>query len=123
MALEQIRGKNTRSRATNKPRKFAVSGRTALGRRIHDLADTYANALGGWPALSTLMGMNVKKAAELTALAEQTRANALRDGNVDPLGLVRLEGAANRAVRALMLDIPRTEAGASTIAAYLDGGR
>jgi hypothetical protein len=53
------------------------------------------------------MAANVRKAAELTALAEQTRAAALRDGNLDPLALVRLEGAANRAVRALMLDSKR----------------
>ena len=43
----------------------------------------------------------------MTALVEQKRADALRDGNVDPLVVVRLDGAANRAVRALQLDRPR----------------
>jgi hypothetical protein len=55
------------------------------------------------------MAMNVRKAAELTALAEKARADALRDGNVDPLALVRLDGAANRAVRALELDRKRDQ--------------
>jgi hypothetical protein len=31
------------------------------------------------------MAANVKKAAELVVLAEQTRADALRDGTFDPL--------------------------------------
>jgi hypothetical protein len=39
----------------------------------------------------------------LSSLAEEVRTNALRDGNIDPIGLVRLEGAASRAVRALQL--------------------
>jgi hypothetical protein len=98
-----------------------VSGRSAVGRRIHDLSDQWAAALGGWDTLTDLMSSNVRKAAELTALAEKCRADALRDGNVDPLALVRLEGASNRAVRALQLDVPRTEAGAS-LAQYLGGG-
>ena len=77
-------------------------------RRIADFADEYAAALGGWPGLSEVMCANVRKAAELTALAEQKkRAHTLRDGNVDPLAVVRLDGAANRAVRALQLDRPR----------------
>lgn len=86
---------------------MVVSGRTALGRRLYDLAEGFAAQLGGWAALSDMMAANVRKAAELTALAEQTRADALRNGNVDPLAVVRLEGAASRAVRALGLDRPR----------------
>jgi hypothetical protein len=96
-----------RARATNKPRRMVISGRTALGRRVRDLADSFAAQLGGWTGLSDTMTHNVRRAAELTALAEQTRADALRDGNLNPLALVRLEGAANRAVRALMLDRKR----------------
>jgi hypothetical protein len=114
---------NNRARLTNNPRKLPVSGRSAVGRRIHDLSDQWAAALGGWPALSDMMASNVRKAAELTALAEKCRADALRDGNVDPLALVRLDGAANRAVRALQLDVPRTDSGSSTLADYLDGYR
>jgi hypothetical protein len=95
------RSVNNRSRITNDPRRLPVSGRTALGRRIADFADGYAAALGGWPGLSEVMCANV------TALVVQKRADALRDGNVDPLAVVRLGGAANRAERALQLDRPR----------------
>jgi hypothetical protein len=104
---------------TNNPRKLPVSGRSAVGRRIHDLSDQWAHALGGWDTLTDMMAGNIRKAAELTALAEKTRAEALRDGTFDALALVRLEGAARRAVAALQLDVPRAETG-STLASYLD---
>jgi hypothetical protein len=46
---------------------------------------------------------NIRRAAELTALAEETRVIALRKGasTIDLTSLVRLEGVASRAVRAL----------------------
>jgi hypothetical protein len=105
--IAQGRGKNARSKTTNKPRRFPVSGRTAFNRRIQDIADQYVLALGGWQALSDLMAANVRRAAELVALAEKKRAIALRDGDVGLLRLVRLEGAASRAVRPLQLDVKR----------------
>ena len=98
-ANKQARRKNIRSKITNKRRRFAVSGRTALGRRIQDVADGFVAALGGWDGLSDMMTSNIRKATELTALAEQTRADALRDGDIDPIGVVRLEGAASRQAR------------------------
>jgi hypothetical protein len=79
-------------RITNRPSKMVLDGRNELGRRIKDLAHAFADQLGGWTALSDTLAANVRKAAELTALAEKIRADALRNGNVDPLGLVRLEG-------------------------------
>jgi len=99
---------NIRARSTNRPQKMVIDGRTELGRRVRDLAETFALRLGGWAALSDTLAANVRRAAELSALTEKARADALRNGNVDPLGLVRLEGAANRAVRALQLDRKRT---------------
>jgi len=45
--------------------------------------------------MSDTLAANLRKAAELSALAEQVRADALRNGNVDPIGIVRLEGAAS----------------------------
>ena len=88
---------------------MVIDGRSQLGRRLHDLAENFACQFGGWAGMSDMMAANVRRAAELTALAEQTRAEALRDGNVDPLAVVRLEGAATRAVRALGLDRKRPE--------------
>jgi hypothetical protein len=107
-----------RSRLSNKPHKMAIDGRSQLGRRLHDLAASFAVQLGGWSALSDTMAANVRKAAELSALAEQSRTEALRNGNIDPLALVRLEGAANRAVRALNLDRKHGSSGPS-LAQYL----
>ena len=50
---------------------------------------------------------SIRRAAELSSLAEEVRTNALLDGNINPIGLVRLEGAASRATRALQLDRKR----------------
>ena len=47
---------------------------------------------------------SIKRAAELTALAEDVRIRALTDGNVDPLVLVRLDNSARRAEQALMIE-------------------
>jgi hypothetical protein len=102
-----------RARASNKPSASSVDGRSRVGRRVRDLAGSFASQLGGWATLSDTMAANVRRAAELSALAERARAEALRDGNVDPLALVRLEGAAGRAVKALALDRKREPAAQS----------
>jgi hypothetical protein len=117
--IAQGRGKNARSKMTNKPRRFLVSGRTALGRCIQDIADQYAFALGGWQARSDLTAANVRRTAELMALAEKKRGIALRDGNIDLFRLVRLEGAARRAEAALQLDVKR-EPEPETLQEYMD---
>ena len=67
------------------------------------MADAYAAQLGGWPALTAMQTAAIRRAAELTALAEQARAEALRNAVFDPLALSRLEGCADRARRALQL--------------------
>lgn len=69
-----------------------------------------------------MLRSNVRKAAELSALAEQPRADSLRDGDVDPLALVRLDGAASRAVRALGLDRRRRDPAPPTLSEYLERG-
>ena len=102
---------NIRSRTTNRPQKMAVDGRTELGRRVRDLAESFAQQLGGWPVLTDMQAAGVRRAAELGALAEQSRRDALRDGRVDPLALSRLEGVAARAQRALGIENRRKPAG------------
>jgi hypothetical protein len=57
------RSANCRSRVTNKPRRMAIDGRSQLGRRVRDLAETFAVQLGGWPVLSDLMAANVRRQA------------------------------------------------------------
>jgi hypothetical protein len=38
---------NIRSRITNQPRRMVLDGRSALGRRVLDLAENFAAELGG----------------------------------------------------------------------------
>jgi hypothetical protein len=96
---------NYYSRLTSKPQRPAVSQRSALGKRLRDLADAFAERLGGWPALSVTTAAAVRKAAELVALSEQMRRDALRNGCTDPDGLLRFEGITSRAVRQLGLRV------------------
>jgi hypothetical protein len=103
-AIKQ-RSANYRSRLTSKPQRPSVSQRSALGKRLRDLADGFAERLGGWPALSVTAAAAVRKAAELVALSEQMRRDALRNGCTDPDRLLRFEGVAARAVRALGLRV------------------
>ena len=91
-----------RSRVTNDPRKLlGVDGGTANGRRRLDLIDAFMAALGGVPSLSEAQCADVRRAAELMLIAEEARAQALRGELVDLSGLVRIEGAADRAGRRL----------------------
>lgn len=95
---------SNRARVSNDPRYVAgVSGRTPEGRRRRDLAQFFVDALGGPSAVTPVQLTDIRRAAELTSLAEETRAKALREGTsaIDLASLVRLEGAASRAVRAL----------------------
>jgi hypothetical protein len=94
---------SNRSRLTNRPRKMVISARTALGRRMKDLAEGFAQRLGGWSALTVGQAAAVRQAAELAVLAERARADALKNGCADPVGLARLEGVAARAERRLGL--------------------
>jgi hypothetical protein len=96
----------SRSRITNRPNEVAVDGRSKLGRRVRDIADSLAGQLGGWNALPVGTAANVRRAAELLALAEQARADALALGHyigADRSGLVQIENLAARAVKGLGL--------------------
>ena len=85
---------------------MSIDVRSRLGRRVADLAEDFAQRLGGWASLSDTMIASIRRAAELSSLAEEVRTNALRDGNIDPIGLDWFTSA-SRAVRALQLDRPR----------------
>lgn len=93
-----------RAKISNDPRYLAGhTGRSPAGRRRRDLVNFYVDALGGADNVTPVQVTDIRRAAELTALAEETRAKALCEGTgaVDLAALVRLEGAASRAVRAL----------------------
>jgi hypothetical protein len=103
------RPRTCRSKVTNRPSKMVIDGRSLLGRRVRDMADYYVAQLGGcWATLTDMQAAAVRRAAELTALAEQARADALKNGNADPEQLVRLENLATRAERRLSFK-PRAE--------------
>lgn len=93
-----------RAKTTNDPRHVAGhTGRSPAGRRRRDLVNLYVDALGGVDKVTPIQSTDIRRAAELTALAEESRTKALCEGTgaIDLTALVRLEGAASRAVRAL----------------------
>jgi hypothetical protein len=98
------RPSTTRSQITSRPLRLrGLDGRSGSGRRRRDLIEAFADALGGPKALSEVQMIDVRRAAELVAVAEEARAAALKQGGaaVDLHELVKLEGAADRAVRRL----------------------
>lgn len=98
------RPRKQRAKTTNALFKLdGVHRQSELGRRYEDLARGYVAALGGEAAISETQRAAIRRAAELTSLAEQRRAQSLRGEAVDDLGLCRLEGVADRAVRSLKL--------------------
>ena len=96
-----------------------LDGRTQVAKRRRELIAIYTAALGGPAALSAGQVIDIRKAAELTALAEAARARAMRHGTGDASDLsamIRLESTAARAVRAL--SIKPTSAKTPSIAEY-----
>jgi hypothetical protein len=93
-----------RSRSTNDPEYLPKQPTPrAQDRRRRDLVLAFMGALGGPEVVSPVVAMQVRRAAELVTAVEMTRANMLRGVPTDMLALVRLEGVAARAVRALGL--------------------
>jgi hypothetical protein len=91
--------KRQRARRTNDP--FAgLDMNTARGRRTADLVRAYLVALGNPEDIERQAAAIA--AAELQVLAEEARAAALKDGaSADLDGVVRVQGAADRALRRL----------------------
>jgi hypothetical protein len=98
-----------------------LDGRTLVARRRRELIDVYTAALGGPAGLSEGQQIDIRKAAELTALAEQARARAMREGASgagELTAMVRLEGMAARAVRALNIKPGNNQLSPPSIAEY-----
>jgi hypothetical protein len=111
--------RNSRARATNDPSYVPGLNRCLpTARRVRDLIVAYLAKLGGPEAVDHATMAAVKRAAELVAACELARARALNGRKVDLAALSRLEGTADRAVRALRLDKPRA-APVPTLAEYL----
>src|SRR5436309_1031648 len=93
------------SRVTRRlARNARLDGRTAAARRVKRLTASFMAQLGDAVIADAVRMAAVRKAAELVALSERCRAEALRGGHTDPVALARLEGCADRAVRRLGLD-------------------
>ncbi len=104
-----------RARRTNDPLS-GIDLNTARGRRIADLVRAYLAALGNPTEIERQAA--VIAAAELQVLAEEARASALKEaGHADLDQVIRLQGAADRAVRRLKLSARRIPE--RTLAEYL----
>lgn len=107
-----------RAKRTNDP--FAeISTNTARGRRVADLVRAYLRALGN-PA-NIEQQAAVIAAAELQVLAEEARGAALNEaGPTDLDQVIRVQGAADRAVRRLGIKFSNAPASGPTLAEYLE---
>jgi hypothetical protein len=97
-----------------------LDGRTRRARRRRELIATYSAALGGDATLTEGQRIDIRKAAELVALAESARAVAMLEGTASASAIsamVRLESSSTRAVRALRLPAPN--AAVPTLSQYL----
>jgi hypothetical protein len=85
-------------------------GRTRRARRRRQLIATWSNDLGGDGALSETQRTDIRRAAELAALAEDCRALAMQEGSPGGPGvlsvLIKLEGTLARAMKRLNLPTP-----------------
>jgi hypothetical protein len=97
-AVADARPPRQRARRTND--LFAsLEMNTARGRRVGDLVRAYFKALGHPTDVERQAA--VIAAAELQVLAEEARSAALKSGTPDLDQVVRVQGAADRAVRRL----------------------
>ena len=100
-------------------RKKANMRRQQEAQRRRELIDGYVQALGGADRVSAIQMEDVHRCVDLVMLALDTRARALRGDKVAITDLVRLEGAADRAVPRLNLPAPNAAAPVPTLQDYL----
>jgi hypothetical protein len=107
-----------RARRTNDP-LADINMNTARGRRTADLVRAYMRAAGN--PKEPERQATVITAAELQVLAEEARAAALAGtGTVDLDQVIRVQGAADRAVRRLGIKPPVERSDGPTLDAYLN---
>jgi hypothetical protein len=91
-----------RSKVTNGTRLLdGMDKRSATGRRFRDLCQSYAESLGGLPALGAADAALVKEAAAKTVLSEQMAASLARGESVDPEQAVRVGNMLSRLITRL----------------------
>jgi hypothetical protein len=86
-------------------RRRRLDQRTRAGRRARELREYYATVLtaSGRDVQSVELAGAISRAAELQAISEQLRADALRGLPTSPDDLVRIERLSTHALRALHL--------------------
>jgi hypothetical protein len=95
---------NVRAAESNRSgRVVGLDGRRCAARRVRDLTASFVAALGGASCVDAALMVNVKAAAELVCAAETARARMLRGETIDLGELVKLQNAADRAVRSLAI--------------------
>lgn len=97
-----------------------LDGRTVASRRARSLAAALAEELGG--IITASLGAAIERAATLVALAEDVRSRRLAgDESVSLEDLVRVDAAADRAVRRLHLAPGASRSSEPDLATYLAG--
>jgi hypothetical protein len=100
-----------------------MDGRSSASLRIKKLMAVFVAELGGSDAASPTMMLKIRRAAELTVACEELRASTLSaehpPTDLAMLALVRLEGIADRATRALGLGVRKPEPAVPTLAEHL----
>jgi hypothetical protein len=114
----QIAGRLTADSPPVRRRIVRIDGRSKPAKRAKQLAAGFIARLGGGDA-DIAMKAAVQKAAELAAVAEELRGRALRGESVDLGELVRVEGIADRALRAIGITPGKPPTSGQTLAQYL----
>jgi hypothetical protein len=100
----------------------ALDGRTLSARRARDLAASFEAEIGG--TITAMRRREIARAAMLCAVAEDLQVRRLRGEPVSVNDLVRVDGAATRAVRALSVkpaEADKRMTHADVVAAILAG--
>ena len=100
IASEMPVAKRRNHRKARKP----FDGRNALGRRVKALTAVFRARLGPDAANDLVMDAAIKRAAEVTTLAEHLRGLMLRGADVSPDDVTRLSRASDLMTRRLHLD-------------------
>lgn len=118
--LENAAAMATQSPADATPMRrqiVRIDGRSKASKRAKQLARCFAAAIGNVTDTATMA--RIERAAELATLGEQMRGRALRGAEVDLGLLLRIEGLADRAVRALGINAKAPAAPGLSLAEYL----
>lgn len=90
-----------------------LDGRTIEAQAVRRQMADFVAALGGPAAVDAVAMLRIERAVELSVTAKRLRTRALRGEPVDIAALVKIENAADRAMRDLGLDRQREPAGPS----------